>query len=881
MVSDSSSDFEIIVFLQTIPMKRLSNFLFFQAHLSTKISMSFKPCFVFIFFCLAALFFWLPLYSQEPDQTLDTETRQVIDLNGEWSFKKKGETDWRKIVLPSPTEKIGDLFFRRTFEIPANIGDSQFFIVFEGINFSSRIKLNDQYLSSQSYGHTSILTPIPKNLLRLRGSNVLEVEVNTSLGNKTIPLRQALLSPLPLRGIFRDIYLTIQPAMTISSVVVKSELANSLSAAKLDLEIEILSTELAFNTMVADNDSPKVVCVVRDEESNQILATAEQSFRLNNELKNQIQLSMEFQNPKLWSLVFPNRYSVEVRILYKNKLIDEVEQKIGIRELKLDNNHLFLNGELLPVKGVTFLENKSRILTDEQALTLLQEIKSNGFNTITWHNPPPAHVLELTDSLGLLNILRVPLWNVPGAVLSDPEFSGRMSSLLGKMVQLASNHASVLALSLGDGFDASSVGTQSFISDQLNVVGTENQFFITSGFRNYDSSLSEFAFDFITFNLTLHGYSDWRKWLANWIDEGSGIPILYSDISVPYTATRSDSENVSIYEAIQAQKLKKLIEDIQKEPTLGFMLAALYDWQISYPSVLSLKTSDRNLLPIGLFTVSNEPRMSLSMMQNLNKGTGYQFEFQQNTIERFDTIFIVYGLIVIVLFLIFFRRDHRLRGNFIRILSRPFGFYIELKDGRKIPWFTTSIILITSASSWGLILGSVFSFLRHHPLFDFLISQFSPSNTVNIVLIYMSWYPILGIIGFSLWTAVLITVLAFYVLFLSLITRRRLSIRNSLTLVYWESCIFIFLLPVAFIFYRLMIISPIRLLLLLLLIIFLIWYIYRIFTGIRTVFTIRPGMTIALFVGIPIILILVLDILYNQSNGLNAQLVYLIHLWYN
>ena len=55
--------------------------------------MSFKPCFVFIFFCLAALFFWLPLYSQEPDQTLDTETRQVIDLNGEWSFKKKGETD--------------------------------------------------------------------------------------------------------------------------------------------------------------------------------------------------------------------------------------------------------------------------------------------------------------------------------------------------------------------------------------------------------------------------------------------------------------------------------------------------------------------------------------------------------------------------------------------------------------------------------------------------------------------------------------------------------------------------------------------------------------------------------------------------------------------
>ena len=93
MVSDSSNDFEIIVFLQTIPMKRLSNFLFFQAHLSTKISMSFKPCFVFIFFCLAALFFWLPLYSQEPDQTLDTETRQVIDLNGEWSFKKKGETD--------------------------------------------------------------------------------------------------------------------------------------------------------------------------------------------------------------------------------------------------------------------------------------------------------------------------------------------------------------------------------------------------------------------------------------------------------------------------------------------------------------------------------------------------------------------------------------------------------------------------------------------------------------------------------------------------------------------------------------------------------------------------------------------------------------------
>lgn len=851
-----------------------SQSLFVYNSISRKISAPF-----YLFF----LFFWgihFALSAEGIPQVQISDTRQQIDLNGDWSFKKKGEDDWRNINLPSVTDEIGDLFFRRSFEITENARNSQLILVFEGINFASKIKFNEQYISSQSHGFTAIEIPIPHKLIRYSGDNTLEIEVNTKLRNNSIPLRHALLSPLPVRGIFRDIYIEVQPAIAIGPVDIQSELFNRSTTAKIKLLVETVAAQFVRDLMDLDAESLKVICSIRSEKSqNQVLARAQQNFELNDELKNQTNLVVEVPNPTMWSLSSPNLYTVEISIQHGNNQIDQIKKKIGIRKLALSSYSLLLNDAPLQVKGIGFLEDSNRIITSGNALATLQEIKSSGFNTISWHVPPLHHALNLTDSLGILNILNVPLWNVPGGVLADEEFDERVSSLITKIVTLAASHPSVLALSLGQGFDPASDGTQFFLSRQIEQTRENHPFFITAGFRGYDTMLSQIKLDFISFDLTLNSGNDWKGWLAGWLQQGQENPLLFSNISVPYFETKSDSENVSIYEATQAHYLKELIKQIQEEPTMGYVLSSLYDWQLSYPSMLSLKNSGKNLLPIGLATVENVPRMSLNMIQNFNKGTGYQFEFQQTMQEGLDIVFILYGLFIIIFFLYFFRKDHRLRGNFIRILSRPFGFHQELKDGRKIPWFTTLIILFSSISSWGLILGSVFSFLQNHPLFDFLISQLSPLSSVNIVLIYISWYPILGIIGFSLFIAGLITILAFIIKFLSIITGRYLSFRNALTLTYWESCIFIFLLPIAFIFYRLMYVTPIRFLLLLLLIIFLVWYIYKIFLGIRTIFSIKPGLIIALFICIPLILIAVLDILYNQNTGLNAHLVYILHLW--
>ncbi len=812
-----------------------------------------------------------------------TATRKFVDLNGEWTYRKRGEAVWQSVSLPHPTEEIGHLFYRRTFSLERDTSASQSFLVFEGINFSSRVRLNDQYISTQSHGHTSFQVLIPSSLLRLGSDNILEVEVNTALDDRSIPLRHALLSPRPLRGIFRDICLVTLPSLAIYSARMDADFFPDLSAVKLNFQIEVGAHELALpRSSLADPASlqPRLVYMIREERlQDRIVASGEQTIEFTDDLRQLVDVSFDLPNPRLWNLSSPRRYILELQLRQGETVLDSYRQKIGLRELTLGKNEIHLNGTPTPLKGITYVEDRQRVLTRRDALSILQKIKALGFNTISWFSPPPDHTVSAADSLGILSIFQLPVWNVPGSVLADPGYQERAGSLFEELSKLTSRHASGIALSLGEGFDPASAGTHDFLGNLLTAAGARKSFFLTAGFRNYDDSLSELRLDFLTFDLTFHRRNEWRNWLARWLADGPGSPVLIADISIPYVSSRPDSENVSRYEAQQAYHLKNILSRIQREPNMGFVLSTLNDWRLCYPSMLSLSGSNKMNLPIGLADFDETPRMALNMVRNMNHGTGYQFEFEKHPEDHADVIFIIYGLVIITVFLYFFRKDHRLHGNFIRVLSRPFGFHVELKDGRRTIWPITIIILLTSVSTWGLILGGAFSFLRTHPLFDFLISQLSPIILINTLLIEMSWHPIPGVAGFSIVVALILSALGIYVFFLSLTTGRNLSIRGAMTLVYWESCIFIFLLPMAFILYRLLSLAPIRLLLLVLLGIFILWYVYRIFVGVQTVLAFSPGLTVALILGIPLLAAIVLDILYNQTRGLNAQLGYLFHIW--
>lgn len=811
-----------------------------------------------------------------------SDVRKQVRLNGEWSFKKKGDESWQKIDLPASTDEVGTLFFRRSFRMPAGNLMSNYILVFEGINFASRIKLNDQFISTQAHGFTLVSVPIPNDLIRQRSDNVLEVEVETRLTNRSIPLDHALFSPVPLRGIFRDIYMVVLPPISINSMQISPSIDDNMLAARVTGRVRLDIDDSVSQTLAKDpRDSLITVGFVIREEgaAGREITSREESLSRAEALAAPVSFDLRWQNPKLWSQKSPDRYILETSVLHQGKLVDRLKAPIGLRSLDFVDNDVRLNGSIVPIQGIGFLEDKIRLLNRDNTLAYLEKIKSLGFNTISWFSPPPAHALNKADSLGLFSLLKVPIWNVPGPVLMGDEFQLLAASILEKLNALAASYPSVLAISLGEGFDPESGFTHTFIQALANSENRSKSLLLTAGFRDFHHDLQSLDLDFISFNVNIHRQSDWRIWQAKWTESGSSRPILFTDLAVPYVAPHPDSENISVYEARQAYNLKAIINEIQRQENLGFVLSSLFDWKITYPTTLSFPSADFRIVPFGLSTYEEFPRMSMNMMQNVNRGTGYQFKFQPIPSEQFDTVFIIYGLVIIVAFLFFFRRDHRFRGNFIRLLFRPFGFYAELKDGRIIPWFVTILCLIPSASSWGILTGAIFTFLRNHPLFDFMISQTAPAGFLHKMIIFMTWHPLIGLIGFTIFAGLIFSALALYVFFLSVSTGHRLSIRSALTFVYWEGCIFVFLLPVAFVSYRIYAIPSIRLILFIILAVFVIWYFYRLIVGIMVIFEFKPALTAILFIGVPLIVLFFIGSLYNHSRGLSAHLNYLYHLW--
>ncbi len=823
---------------------------------------------------------WSPFATAQTQPLPLDSLRQRVDLNGEWSCKIKGKSAWQSVRVPSLIQEQGSLFFRRTFELPSQLQDSQFLLVFEGVNFSCQVKVNDQYLATQTHGFTPLVIPVPSSLLRFQQPNQLEIELNTTLSKASMPAPTALLAPAPLRGIFRDVYLQVLPPLAITAVhnqvqfsadlirvTVRSQIQIQAAASFLHTANAAAALTLTVNLWEAQPSTPAVLSLQKTINSAELAAGT-------------VDLSFELTQPQLWRLDSPFQYHLQIILADAQRILDSYDQNLGLRQLLLRNHQLVLNGTPIILRGVTLIEDQEHWLTLNSTLALLTTVHALGFNCVSWFTPPPAQALALADSLGLMSILGVPIWNLPSPLFTQPSFRDNAVSLTKRLAVLAEHHPSVIALSLGSGYDAEQSGSYELIKLLRKQITATSDFYTTAGFRNYPKIRPDLPLDFLTVDLTRPVADNLAVWLEQWSIANPGLPVMCAGIAVPFIPTQQDSENVSLFESEQAQLLKKSITTILASPTLGYVLVTLYDWQGVYPTLLTPLQPQSQIFPLGIADATAKPRMAWNMIQNLNSNQPDQFSFEKASLSpQSENVFLFAGLVVMIFFLIYFRKDHRLRGNFIRVLIRPFGFHSEIKEGRKIPWSITSIMALTVAFTWALLLGSLFYFLRQNLLFDFLLAQLSLLPRLNLLLIQLTWHPVWGLIGFGLIILILLSLLSVYVYIMAIIFGKSLSLHNAVTFVFWESSIFVFLLPIAFVFYRMLFIWPLRLPLLILLILFCLWFLYRLYRGMVTIFAFRRGLSLLLFLGLPILIVVVVMMIFNHSRALNAFLVYLYHMW--
>ena len=182
---------------------------------------------------------------------------------------------------------------------------------------------------------------------------------------------------------------------------------------------------------------------------------------------NELTLSLDVKDVKLWSAEEPNLYTLYVLVHKEdNTLVEVVTQKVGFRHFEMKDKIMCLNGKRIVFKGVNrheFNARRGRSITKEDMLWDIKFLKQHNINAVrTSHYPNQSLWYRLCDEYGIYLIDETnleshgswqkmgqcePSWNVPGSL---PEWQEVVLDRATSMLERDKNHPSVLIWSCGN-----------------------------------------------------------------------------------------------------------------------------------------------------------------------------------------------------------------------------------------------------------------------------------------------------------------------------------------------------------------------------------------------------------------------------------------------
>jgi beta-galactosidase/beta-glucuronidase len=386
--------------------------------------------------------------------TLDDSKWRKLDLPHDWSVEGTLSPDKASCTGYLPG---GIGWYRKSFTVTDSEKSKKVFIYFEGVYNHSEVFINGVSVGKRPNGYISFmydLTPY----LKIGQENLISVRVDHSLERDS--------RWYPGSGIYRDVYLVYASPVHLDLWGVYFK-ANSIDPKKADVSVETtINNELMVGAEV------QILHEIIDPLSGKVVASATKKQALEGGKKTTLAQMMAIPNPKRWSLEQPNLYTLKTTVMQNGKIIDQNEQKIGLRTLTFDPNKGFaLNDVWTKVKGVCIHHDAGCLgsaVPREVWKRRLVTLKEMGCNAIRMsHNPQAPDVYELCDEIGMLVMDEAfDEWEFPkrkwiaGWNKGTPGFEGAASFFnewsdkdLADMILRDRNHASIIMWSIGNEVD--------------------------------------------------------------------------------------------------------------------------------------------------------------------------------------------------------------------------------------------------------------------------------------------------------------------------------------------------------------------------------------------------------------------------------------------
>ena len=776
----------------------------------------------------------------------ETPTRERLSLNGVWTLSGADGALPQRLSVPGAVNSDRKLEYKREFFIDTAMASRDIRLAAAGINYACTILINGEFVAGHAGGYTPFEVSLKPSVLKFGEKNTISIEVDGSLdARRTLPAKHRPRGWPHRSGILRDISLLAVPKICIERVNMQPRFERGLREATLLLDLSIRAESDAKDSLPAQNGMFAGLSIRSLSDS---AAGVQQgpkvAFSIAGIHQEVPRIVFPIANPRLWSPETPHLYELTASLFVGDSVIDVVRYRLGLRKIDIVGRTIYLNGKPITIRGVDYVEELNGLSGDSLRLAIdqrLAQIKRLGANAVRGpgHALHPDFVQRCSDE-GILVLEEIPLYFANARQLQTPLVVDLATRALAEMIQRDKYEPAVLAWGLGTNLPAAPVANAAVrkLQETAAALDTRPVYLVT---RSSSAGAAAAGVDFLL--IDLFGKTGLDVDFASFGAKPL-LPIFGFYVSPFLLRKRIPDPGKALIEAeeIQANNLKNALVSFEKKwpDYAGSFVHALVDWRSPLPTLNTGPIAKSRLNHAGLISETGKVRIGFQMVAANNRGD-MNPPISPGEIQPYHpVVFPLAGVLAIFIFLLFFNRDKRLRTRLKRVFAHPHGFYSELREYRKVP-MSLSIFLgiIEGVALAGVIAGAMFAF-RQDPVFDEIVSLFSPSANAKIYFSWLLWHPgwlVLSLVAIYFAVSFIASLL---IRFLALFFGESLSQNQAITIVFWTAACYLPLALVAPIFYRLALQPEVMKVAVFVGLAFFVWHVFRLYRAIKVLYVV-PG----------------------------------------
>ncbi|WP_018616923.1 glycoside hydrolase family 2 protein [Segetibacter koreensis] len=549
----------------------------------------------------------------------------------QWFTKQFSHSDWGKVIVPQAWdyyetalwEYEGIGWYMTKLDTVDFDMSRRTLILFNRVMFYSKVWLNGEFIGENIGGYL----PFDFNIsdkLKQGIENTLVVRVDNKPRIEWLPAARQI-EWIQYGGILDTVELLSTDHVFVEDMIIKT--THKKEVATINCVVNIFSESNGAPALDLD------ISILRDK----IISSKKVKVNLKSNQRTSISVDLVITNPQLWSPETPVLYTATAALTKDDKVIDDVSDRFGIREVSVRGTSILLNGEPIHIKGVNRYDEYGRygpvvpekVLREELAL-----MKSVGINFIRMHYPQSSRLLSLYDEYGFMMMEEIPLnwWGVKwyGDTIQSLDILHFAKPALTKMIARDQNHPSIIFWSMANESETNNDIGIKVMRDLLvqakSLDPTRLVTFVVAGspdghlaydnadivcINKYNGVFSEKSCDHIS-DIDKLGYEPFVKELAEHRKKLSK-PIVITEFGTQ--GIKNIHGDVSYSEEFQSAYIERIWEGIKSVP--GVAGGVLWCWADYFHRKYFITYAAYG--PYGVVTVDRKAKKSLEALARMFK----------------------------------------------------------------------------------------------------------------------------------------------------------------------------------------------------------------------------------------------------------------------